>query len=63
LQLTFTGPAGNGYRVWAGSNLAAPIQSGAWTVLSSGIFGGEVATFTDTQTGNYPQRFYAVTVP
>jgi len=63
LQLTFTGPQGNGYRVWAGSNLAVPIRTGAWTLLSSGIFGGEVVTCTDTQTGNYPQRFYVITVP
>jgi hypothetical protein len=61
-QLTFTGPEGNGYRIWASTNLDLPFQT-AWTLLTSGTFGGEAAYYKDPGAINFPRRFYRITVP
>ncbi len=59
-QLSFSGPAGNNYRVWASTNLALA----TWTLLTNGLFGvSGTATFIDTTATNYPVRFYRISVP
>jgi fibronectin-binding autotransporter adhesin len=59
-QLSFSGPAGNNYRVWANTNLI----SANWTLITNGLFGASgTATVLDTTATNYPARFYRVSVP
>jgi hypothetical protein len=62
ISLTFSGPAGNNYRVWQTTNLATvPIT---WTVLTNGLFGDTGSdTIIDTTATNAPVRFYRVSVP
>jgi autotransporter-associated beta strand protein len=63
-QMTFSGPAGNNYRVWANSDVTAAPVSTTWTLVASGLFDSTgVAAFTDTTAANYPARFYVISVP
>jgi autotransporter-associated beta strand protein len=64
LQLAFSGPAGNSYRVWASTNVTAAPITNTWTLLvSNGLFNvNGNATFSDGTT-NYPLRFYRISVP
>jgi autotransporter-associated beta strand protein len=61
-QLSFSGPAGNNYRVWQTTNLSdVPI---AWTAVANGLFGDTgTATYVDTTATNAPVRFYRISVP
>ncbi|HEV2437144.1 MAG TPA: pectinesterase family protein [Verrucomicrobiae bacterium] len=66
-NVTFTingapGSAGFGYRVWATTNLSLTPITGAWTLLTNGIFDTGPVVFTDPASG-LPQRFYLITVP
>ena len=58
--LTFSGPSGQTYKVLSSTNVALPL--GSWTVLSSGTFGANPATFTDTSATN-TQQFYRIKSP
>jgi hypothetical protein len=60
-QLTFGGPAGLAYQLLASTNLATP-QS-AWSVATSGAFGGTNITYTDSTATNYGERFYVIKSP
>jgi hypothetical protein len=64
-QLAFSGPAGNNYRVWASTNVAATPIPSTWTLLvTNGLFSvSGNATYLDTSATNYPTRFYAISVP
>jgi hypothetical protein len=62
-QFSFTGGAGQPYRVWASSDLSLTPVIGTWTLLDSGNFGGAPVTFTDETATNFTQRFYLITVP
>ena len=59
--LSGTGPNGAAYRIFAATNLTLPFSN--WTALSTGLFGGGVFNFTDTQATNHPQRFYRAVTP
>jgi hypothetical protein len=65
IQLALSGPAGNNYRIWASTNVAATPISSTWTLLvTNGLFNANGnATFLDTSATNYPTRFYAISVP
>jgi hypothetical protein len=63
-QLTFSGPAGNNYRVWASTNVAATPITNTWTVIASGLFNTTgTATIADNTATNFPMRFYLISVP
>jgi hypothetical protein len=63
-QLTFSGPAGNSYRVFASTNVAATPITNTWTVIASGVINGTgSATILDNSTTNFPMRFYTISIP
>jgi autotransporter-associated beta strand protein len=62
MQFSGTGPATNGYRVFATTNIALPFSQ--WTEAGSGTFAADGSfTFTDTNTGSYELRFYRMVTP
>ena len=62
MRLSGTGPANNGYRVLATTNVALPFDQ--WSEVGSGNFAGDGSyTFTDVNTSSYPRRFYRVVTP
>ena len=61
-QLKFSGTSGN-YRLWASTNLALTPVTSTWSLLTSGTFSGGTVTYKDSQSTNYPRRFYLITVP
>jgi hypothetical protein len=58
--LTFSGPAGQSYKVLTSTNAAQALAS--WTVLSTGTFGANPVTYTDTGATN-AQQFYRIQSP
>jgi len=58
--LTFSGPAGQTYKVLTSTNVALPI--GSWTTLTSGPFGASPVTYTDTAATSAHQ-FYRIVSP
>jgi hypothetical protein len=56
-----TGPNGQGYRIFAATNLALPFSN--WTAIVTGIFSGGEFQFTDLESTNRPVRFYHVVTP
>ena len=63
VQLTFSGPSGSSYRVWATTNLSFTPITSTWSNLTSGQFSSMPVTFTDSQAPSYPRRFYVITIP
>ncbi len=59
--LSGTGPSGAGYRIFTTTNPAQAFST--WTAVSTGMFNSGVFSFTDTQSGNHPQRFYRLLTP
>ncbi len=64
IQLNFTGPSGQGYRIWTSTDVTlSPVES-TWTYLANGNFTGGTDTVTDTSYApTSPQQFYIITVP
>jgi phospholipase C len=60
LQFSFSGPAGQPYRVLATTNL---MDSASWATLASGIFGSQPISFTETNLYARPARFYRLASP
>jgi hypothetical protein len=60
-QLSFFGPAGQGYEVLGTTNLTLPKSS--WTVVGTGIFSGTNDTFIDTGSASYAHRYYLIKSP
>ena len=62
-QVTFSGQAGQNYRVLATSDLTLPVNQ--WSVLTNGTFGADPVIFTETFTNNPPppNRFYRIASP
>lgn len=58
-QISFSGPAGQPYRVLTTTNLSDPAS---WTAAQSGIFGTEPVVFTDATVAGLA-RFYRVVSP
>jgi autotransporter-associated beta strand protein len=61
IELTFSGPNGQGYRVLSSTNLTLPLIN--WTTLGTGTFGSSPVTFNDLTATNHPQRFYLIKMP
>jgi autotransporter-associated beta strand protein len=62
MQFSGTGPATNGYRVFATTNIALPFSQ--WTEAGSGTFAADGSyTFTDPNTESFPQRYYRMVTP
>jgi hypothetical protein len=57
VQIQFTGPAGAGYSVLAGSDLTVPL--GQWSVVATGTFGAGPVTVSDNSS-SLPRRFYVI---
>ena len=60
-KFTFSGLAGVGYSVRAGTNLAAPATT--WTILSTNVFGNSPTNYIDLAATNYPNRYYLISIP
>lgn len=62
-QLSYSGTSGRGYSIWASTNLLlAPITK-TWRNVTTGTFSGGTDTVQDTQSPDYPQQFYQITMP
>ncbi|MEI6074892.1 MAG: phospholipase C, phosphocholine-specific [Verrucomicrobiota bacterium] len=59
-QFSFTGPAGQPYRVLSTTNLAQP---GSWSLVLTNSFGAAQAVFTETNAAAKSSRFYRVVSP
>ena len=60
-QLTLTGTVGQGYKILASSDVAAPLNT--WTVLQTGTLPTATYQYTDLTATNYAYRFYATSTP
>ena len=60
IQLTFSGPQGQTYKVWESTDANRPVSG--WNVLTTGTFGSEAATYTDNNATD-PARFYCISSP
>ena len=60
-RLSGSGMAGQPYRVLASTNLTQ--SSGGWILIGTGTFAGGVFEFIDSQSTNYPQRYYRLDMP
>lgn len=60
LSFSFSGPAGQSYRVLAATNLVTPLTN--WLVLTNGIFSPGSTNFSDSAT-NGAERFYRIASP
>ena len=61
--LSFSGAAGQPYRVWGSTDVTRAPIADTWTLLSSGTFSGSAVNYIDTQATNLVQRFYSISVP
>jgi phospholipase C len=59
-QFTFSGPAGQPYRVMTTTNLS---QADSWSEVASGYFGADPAVFIKTNIPGQSMRFYRVVSP
>jgi phospholipase C len=59
-QFSFSGPAGQPYRVLATTNLLDVVS---WVVVRSGTFGTQPVVFTETNVASLPARFYRLASP
>jgi autotransporter-associated beta strand protein len=59
--LTGTGPSGQGYRIFAGTNVLLPVS--AWLPVSTGVFAGGAFSFSEAPSESDPARFYRVVTP
>ncbi|MEI6198213.1 MAG: hypothetical protein WCS42_28175, partial [Verrucomicrobiota bacterium] len=60
IQLTFSGPTGQTYKVCESADLTQPLS--IWSIVASGSFGIGPEMFTDTSATN-EVRFYRITSP
>jgi hypothetical protein len=60
IQLTFTGPAGQAYRMLESADATQPLPK--WNVLTNGTFGANAEVFLDNEATG-AARFYRVTSP
>ena len=60
LQLIFSGPSGQTFKVLGSTNLEMPISG--WTMLTNGTFGAEPASYLDNGLTN-PASFYRIVSP
>jgi hypothetical protein len=59
-QFTFSGPAGQPYRILATTNLQ---DTASWVAVLSGIFGAQPAVFIESNVSSRPARFYRLASP
>jgi len=60
-NLTFSGPAGQPYKIVASSDVSLPINS--WQPVASGVFGSTPVEFSDTNVSSQTLQFYRVVSP
>ncbi len=58
IQLGGTGPDGWTYQILTTTNVAAPLSE--WVSVATNVFTGGTFNWTDSQSANYPRRFYQV---
>ena len=61
LQLTFSGPAGQSYKILTSPDITQPMIN--WTVLTNGTFGASPVTFTNAVSPATPVGYYRITSP
>ncbi len=61
LQLTFSGPPGQTYKILASPDLLQPMTN--WTVLTSGTFGASPVTYTNSVPPATPGGYYRIASP
>lgn len=62
--MNFSGPVGQGFRIWATTNLPTPVFSTNWTLMDAGemfVSGGN--QFTDFSATSTNGEYYVITVP
>jgi len=59
-SLSFSGPQGQSYHIYASTNVALPL--GIWQVVTSSVFGAGPAIYSEGTTNN-PQKFFRVGSP
>jgi Bacterial Ig domain len=62
-QLLYMGTAGRTYRLWASTNLLSWPVTNAWRYVTTGTFSGNTDSFQESQSPNYPEQFYQMTMP
>jgi hypothetical protein len=62
-QFTISGTQGQGYRVWATTNLLLSPVTSTWTLITNSTFGAGPVIFSDPGASAVPQRFYIITEP
>ena len=62
-QISYTGFSGNPYRLWAAPSVTLTPVTNTWTLLTNDIFSGSLMTYPDTQSSNFPNRYYIITAP
>lgn len=62
-QFTISGTQGQGYRVWATTNLLLSPVISTWTLVTNSAFGAAPVVFNDPGASAVPQRFYIITEP
>lgn len=62
-QFTLSGAQGQGYRIWATTNLMLSPVTSTWTLVGSGTFGAAPINFSDPGASGVPQRYYIITEP
>jgi fibronectin-binding autotransporter adhesin len=61
ISFGISGVVGEGYSVWATTNISLPLAS--WSLLQSGSLPSVPYVFQDLSATNYPDRFYRVSTP
>ena len=62
-RFTISGTQGQGYRVWATTNLLLSPITSTWTLVTNSTFGASPIVFDDPGASSVPQRFYIITEP
>jgi hypothetical protein len=62
-ELSYMGPAGRAYRIWASTNLLLSPVTNTWRNVTEGAFSGNTDSFIDSQSEDYPGQYYQITMP
>ncbi len=63
VALSFTGAAGQNYRLWSSTDLSLTPVTNTWSLLTGGSFSGSADSFTHTNGATDSQRFYVISSP
>jgi hypothetical protein len=62
-RFSISGTTGAGYRIWATTNVTLEPVTNTWRLLTNGVFPGGTNLFEDSESTNFTQRFYIITLP